>query len=83
MKILLFRQFAEFRDPARGAQAMQSAIHECEASGVIAAIFQAPQTFQQRWDDISPGYCAHYSTHRYFSSAAAIPKATGVSEVMS
>jgi hypothetical protein len=82
MKILLLRQPAEFRDPARSAQAMQSAIHEREASGVIAAIFQAPQTLQQRGNDISPGDCAHYSTHRYFSSAAAAPKITGMNEVI-
>jgi hypothetical protein len=45
-KILLLCELAELRNPASGAQAAQSAVHQRQASGVITPVFETPQTFK-------------------------------------
>ena len=43
----------EFGNAPDGAQAMQSAIEDGKAGGVVAAVFELAQAFQQDGDDVA------------------------------
>jgi hypothetical protein len=62
-EILFVRKFAEFGDPPGSAQSMQSAIHQRNPGGIITAVFETAQTFQQSGNYITSGYRTDYSAH--------------------
>jgi hypothetical protein len=54
----------EIRHPRGAARTRQTAIHvQGDAAGIIAAVFQALQTFEQDRGDIALGYCADDTAH--------------------
>jgi hypothetical protein len=53
-KTLFVREPRESRDPPGATQTLEAAVDYGDAGGVIAPIFQAPQSLQQDGHDITP-----------------------------
>src|SRR5918911_1025257 len=63
---------SELTDAPRGAQAFQRpALNDRDAGGVVAAVFQSPQAFDEQGDDVAARRGADDAAHARFSSWAA------------
>ncbi len=62
-EMLLIRELAELRNATGCAQPLQMAVIERDAGGIVAAIFEAAQTFQQSGHDVGSGDGTDYSAH--------------------
>ncbi len=52
------------RDTSDAAQAVEAAIDYCNAGGIVAAIFELAQAFEQDGNDVTPRDCAYDSAHK-------------------
>src|SRR5690242_14534591 len=63
--VLLVCLRGELGDAARGAYALhRPALYDRDARRVIAAVFEAPQSFDEDGNDVAPGGGAYDSAHR-------------------
>src|SRR5690348_4124337 len=80
-QVLLVGEFLELGDPAAGAKALQIAIDDGNPGGVVPAVLQAPQPFEENRDDVAPRYRGDDSAHAGRAwkndSAAAVRMAAG------
>src|SRR5918993_732606 len=81
LELLLVGQLLELRHAPARAQAFEAAIDDGDACGVVAAVLEAAQTFQQDRDDVAPRYRGDDSAHREDpcsrNSAPAVSAAAG------
>src|SRR3954468_2022630 len=61
----LCRHFGKRGNPAGTAQAMQPAINHRDTGGIVTAVFQLAQSFQQDRNYVAPSDSANDSAHKY------------------
>src|SRR5687767_4841107 len=65
VEAVFLRATRKLRDAAGAAQTLETSVHHRDSRGVVAAVFEALQTFEQDRDDVTARDGAYDAAHDY------------------